>query len=73
MSNRDKLEDGFREYWETWKTIQVMDMPMSDRHELHRIVREEFDPNYLFVDWCGRCVVELLTYAFTQHDKTKTT
>jgi hypothetical protein len=72
MSNLEILEHEFREYWETWKAIQLMDMPMSDRHLLHRIVLEEFDPNYPFVDWCGRCVVELLTFAFTQHEKTIT-
>ena len=69
MSNREILEDEFREYWETWQTIQVMDMPMKDRRELHRIVLAEFDPNYPFTEWCGTCVVELLKFAFTQHDK----
>lgn len=69
MSNFEILEDTFREYWETWQAIQVMDMPMSDRRELHRIVLEEFDPNYPFTDWCGRCVVDLLKFAFTQYEQ----
>lgn len=66
MSNLELLEEEFGEYWETWKTIQMMDMGMRDRRELHRIVVAEFDPGYPFVEWCGPCIAKMLEYAFIQ-------
>jgi hypothetical protein len=69
MSNLEILEEDYREYYDTWNLIQYMDMPMKERHELHRIVKEEWDPNYPLTPWCGPCIVDMLKYAFNQLDK----
>lgn len=71
MSNLELLEEEFREYYDTWTTIQMIDMPMKDRYLLHRIVKEEFDPNYPLVEWCGPCIVKMLEYAFNQLNNRK--
>lgn len=69
MSNIEQLEEGFREYWETYKAIQMLDMSMADRRKLHDLVQAEWAPPIAFHDWCGKCVLEYLTYAFNQIDK----
>ena len=69
MSNREQIEDGFREYYETFKLIQVLDMGLADRRKLHDLVQAEWQPGIAFTDWCGKCAIEYLIFAFNQIDK----
>jgi hypothetical protein len=70
-SNREILEEEYREHWENWQLIQYVDMTMADRNRLHRIVQEEWGPPIAFHDWCGKCVIEYLKYAFDRLNEEK--
>jgi len=69
QENRDFLNAN-RHHWDTWQRIQmVQHLDGNTRETMLRVIREEFAPGYSGSTWCQQCVIDMLTYVYTQYDK----
>ena len=66
--NRKSLER-YRSQYEAWVNDDVLyDLDGSARNEILRIIREEWAPGYQVNVWCGKCVADMLVFAFKNMD-----
>lgn len=66
--NRDKLEK-YRRVYQGWVNDKTLDLKAHERDEIFQVIKEEFNPAYSYMEWCGHCVGQMVEYAFTELDK----
>lgn len=63
----------YRPAYDMFVQVQVIKhLSHHDRNVIFKIIREEFDSNYLTDLNCGGCVAKMLVYAFTKKDQQAT-
>lgn len=65
--NIDRLES-YRNKLNEWTNDKTCHLDSVAKNEIIGIIREEFNPAYHVDLWCGKCVVDMLVYAFREMD-----
>lgn len=65
--NIDRLES-YRSKLTEWINDRTCHLDGAAKNEILEIIRKEFNPNYHVDLWCGKCVVDMLVYAFREMD-----
>ncbi len=59
----------YRDAYNMFVQVQVIKhLSHHDRNVIFKIIRDEFDPNYLVDLNCGGCVAKMLVYGFQRKD-----
>ena len=53
------IKEHYKQIWDDFEAIQFMDLTGHERGEVLRMYREEVDPGYADMTWCGNCTVEI--------------
>lgn len=66
--NRDRLEK-YREHYNRLVKDDSLNLSHEGRNEIVDVIRKEFNPGYTYMEWCGKCVADMVKYAFSELDK----
>ena len=59
----------YRDAYNIFVQVQIVKhLSFHDRNVIYKIIRDEFDPNYLVDLNCGGCVAKMLVYGFQRKD-----
>lgn len=65
--NIDRLES-YRGKLNEWVNDRTCHLDSVAKNEILGIIRQEFNSGYHVDLWCGKCVVDMLVYAFREMD-----
>ena len=66
--NRTRLEK-YRPFYTCWVEIKSLSgIDAAGKNEIQDIIRQEWDPGYTCMMWCGNCVVNMIVFAFEKMD-----
>lgn len=71
QSNRNKLEQ-YRPKLKEWLNDQTCHLDLQGKQDILDVIRAEWNPGYHCDMFCGKCVVNMLEYAFRCLDSDKT-
>lgn len=68
QANRTRLEK-YRSFYTCWVEIKSLSgIDAAGKNEIQDIIRQEWDPDYTCMMWCGNCVVNMIVFAFERMD-----
>jgi len=68
--NREKLEQ-YRGKYNTLIADQTLNLQPHERQDIINVIRDEWNPGYTVMEWCGHCVAEMVKMAFRNLDSIK--
>ena len=68
QENIDKLEK-YRHLYEIWNGTQSVTLDGNAKNDILAVIKAEFNPKYSIDMWCGKCVKDMLVYAFQEMER----
>jgi hypothetical protein len=62
-------------HYHHWLTLRdggyLRGLNVHERTDMHRVLQEEFWPGYVYDEWCGSCVADMVKEVYSRYDKWK--